>query len=248
MRSTACRRVHGSLTAGVVLCICASCLLASQASWATPLRRAAVRLTGLATDYERWVAWEVAGQNTAEVLDVKNGHLRKVPMPEPCLKGFPNGRESTSGMLFLPCDEYLNARTGQIGSLPNPDAVEWNRIGTRYAEGRPAHCPLKNCVSMLDLATGTVSLRTGPQLFDLDRPGAPAVPICPGLRERVLSYLTQERGVGGLYESGAFVDYGDRLNTVQINRCDERPIVLRTTNPKLRRPSTRSRLVGHGGF
>jgi hypothetical protein len=198
------------------------------AASARPLRRIAGHVQGLATDYHRWVVWQLLGAKRAELLDLRSGHLRSVALDPQCLHGVANGRESSSGMfLFVDCGAYLNARSGQTGALPSTGyAYEWRRIGTRYVEGAANNCSPR-CVALLDLATGSVSLRHQRRVFDLDRPGAPPTRICAALRKGALWSLEVNEGLAGLYEPGALVKYRGDSNAVEVRRCRGRSMVIR---------------------
>jgi hypothetical protein len=223
------------------VCLVVMLLLGCQTASAGPLRRIAGPISAFQTDWSRWAIWQTPGSNSIEVLDLADGHLHTVS------NAFPQSqhaspyaslereeeepdRSNSSGM-FLQDSTAFDPQTGQVELMPaSPYTYGWIRIGRRYAEGEPRACPFKGCVPLLDLATGAVSIRHGPQLFDLDRASAPPEQICPRLRRKVLSTLKRYSGVSGLYENGVLVEYGElqQGRSVEIDHCHGRQIVLQT--------------------
>jgi hypothetical protein len=104
---------------------------------------------------------------------------------------------------------------------------DWALVGTDYAESPNTGCgDYDECFALYNLATGAISVRRAPAIVDLDRPGAPAAPLCPALRRRILAAQRAEVPPSFAYEDGLFVHAAKRVGYVEIDRCKRPPIVL----------------------
>jgi hypothetical protein len=85
--------------------------------------------------------------------------------------------------------------------------------------------PGEVCIALYQIATGTMSDRPAWQVPDLDRLGAP--PVCRALRPKLLA--DKESGLSKLfsYADGLLAHPAHRAGSVQIDRCNGGPIVLR---------------------
>jgi hypothetical protein len=159
-----------------------------------------------------------------EVLDSSDGHLRTVPSAGCSVPALEEEEEpqlaDSDGTFMLECGSNtyaaLYARTGRV--QPLPAGYDWRRIGSLYAEqgadGREEPCH----TTIIDLATGALSVRAAPRIYDLDRPGAPALPICARLRQGVHTVLKGGEEVG-VYQPGMFVHEVFERSMIVIERC-----------------------------
>jgi hypothetical protein len=194
------------------------------------------------SDSERYVAWQVQPISPIVVLDTQTGQRREIAgcrLAEPTglyLRGLPAGH----GRFIIECTgakDLLDARTGAIRALPDVgvgfSGPEWGAVGARYVEGEgsPIHCRQDRaeklnhapCISLYEIATGTVSYRPQSQPADLDRPGAPLV--CPALRKKAVGATVTNPAK---YLGELLAEPGPAL---RIWRCHGHPIIVRDAHP-----------------
>jgi hypothetical protein len=177
-------------------------LVSAGAAKASGLRPVATRVSTLATDEQRYVAWESPGKRSIVVLDTKTGRRRRLDVRCPLMGGAP----AAEGRFLLECGSgetaLLDVRSGVAVSLPSLAAPSygepgWTGAGARYVVGKGANGPgcrkLKRhegCLALYEIATGRVSEVAETLSPDPDRPGAP--PLCPALRRRVFEFGESE--------------------------------------------------------
>jgi hypothetical protein len=231
------------LTASLALCGVLATLAAGPQAKATDsslaLRQIAPSTRAFASDGSRYVAWQTGEGSPIVVLDTATGQRRRVAPPAGC--GLQSPAEASSGQVvpnpsrgrfLLRCGAHeqavLNVRTGQTQKLPDDlDRYDWAVVGTEYAESPNTGCSgYDTCFALYDLATGAISVRRSPAIVDLDRPGAPAAPLCPALRRRILAAQRAAVPPSFAYENGSFVHPAKRAGYVEIDRCKRPPVLL----------------------
>jgi hypothetical protein len=219
-RRLGCRCIALAAIVGVV--VVDACVPAADGA---PLQRLAGTISGFAVDGQRWAIWQLRRGGPVEVLDSSDGHLRTVAsagcsVPPPEEAEIPQLAPS-DGAFLLECasNTYaaLYARTGRVQLLPA--GYDWRRIGSLYAEEGAKGCEEPCHTTIIDLATGALSVRGAPRIYELDRPGAPALPICARLRQGVHTVLEAGEEVG-VYQPGMFVHEVFERSTIVIERCN----------------------------
>jgi hypothetical protein len=220
------------------VCALAAVLAAVPAS-AGPrgsLRDTAAQTFAFASDGSRYAVWQQEGRSSVVVFDARTRRTRTLAVNDCGLvpdesqfteEATPRGR---SGRFLLACGRnqaVLDVESGAVEPLPiRPNDYNWEEVGTRYAAGPTAACAYARCVTLVDIATGAISVRHQPIVPDLDRPGAPSARICGALRRRVVTELLAPSPGSYAYADGLFAHDAKRHGYIEIDRCKRPPILL----------------------
>jgi hypothetical protein len=214
---------------------------ANVAASSLSLHQIAPSTRAFASDGSRYAAWQTSEGLPIIVLDTATRQRRSIAPPTGCKlqsqeeQSSPSGEaapDAGSGRFLLRCGVYeqgvLNVHTGEAQMLPDDlGRYWWTLVGTRYAESPDTGCgSYDECFALYDLATGAISVRRAPAIVNLDLPGAPAAPLCPALRDRILAAERAAVPPSFAYENGLFVHPAKRAGYVEIDRCKRPPIML----------------------
>jgi hypothetical protein len=227
--------------------VSAMCGAISTPALGSPWRQIAPTAVAFSSDGSQYVAWQARVGSQIEVLDTRTGHRSSIAPPAECRLEAQAGEQpeptASGGYFLLDCSgangperkSILNVKTGTSAALPQAaTSFGWHLVQGRYIEGmadehtckrqRTPRGPGEVCVALYDLAKGVVSDRPAWQVPDLNRLGAP--PVCPALRSKLLA--DKESGLPKLfsYADGLLAHPAHRADSVQIDRCKGRPIVL----------------------
>jgi hypothetical protein len=229
-------RVSVLITFGLLLVV--SLVMPASAQYRAGLRLAGAQTVAFASDGSRYAVWQESGRAAVTVvIDGKTWRQRQVAVPLGCRLALDESEFSEeavarahSGRFLLSCSSgqaVLNAGNGALQSLPAlPGSYRWEEAGSRYAAGPTRDCAYKQCISVVELATGRVSVRHESAIPDLDRPGAPGARVCPALRRRVARALVSSNPLPYAYAEGFYAHAANRTGYIEIDRCKLRPILI----------------------
>jgi len=203
----------------------------------TGLRVAGAQAIAFASDGSRYAAWQESEGTAVTVFDERTQRNRQIAVPLGCRLASDESEFSEelvarvhSGRFLLSCSNGQAVLNGEsVGQQPLPalsGGYRWEEVGSRYAAGPARDCAYRHCISVVELATGRVSVRHDSAIPNLDRPGAPSAMICPALRRRVATELVASNPVPYAYAEGFYAHAAKRRGYIEIDRCKRPPILI----------------------